>query len=142
MGAHPSAEGITFSVYAPGATRVQLEIFAKALAERATDTFLLAKGADGVWRGNLQGLQLNALYGFRVWGRNWPWSRTGAPAPRRASSPTWTRTATGSTPTRCYSTRTPGRSPTTSTPTSWPASASTTGCSAPAATSSTASPAA
>ncbi len=72
LGAHPSAQGITFAVYAPAATRVQLEIFPEEIGSFASDAFLLAKGEDGIWRGNLQGLQLNALYGFRVWGPNWP----------------------------------------------------------------------
>ncbi|HMQ66948.1 MAG TPA: alpha-amylase family glycosyl hydrolase, partial [Arachnia sp.] len=73
LGAHPSAHGITFAVHAPAATRVQLEIYPEALGADASHTFLLAKGEDGVWRGNLQGLQLNALYAYRVWGPNWDW---------------------------------------------------------------------
>ena len=32
LGAHPSAEGITFAVHAPAATRVQLEIYPEAIA--------------------------------------------------------------------------------------------------------------
>lgn len=79
LGAHPSAEGITFAVHAPAATRVQLEIFPEAIGSFAVDTFLLGKGSDGVWRGNLQGLQLNALYGFRVWGPNWPFDEEWTP---------------------------------------------------------------
>jgi glycogen operon protein len=74
LGAHPSAEGITFAVHAPAATRVQLEIYPEALGVGASHTFLLAEGDDGAWRGNLQGLQLNALYAYRVWGPNWDWA--------------------------------------------------------------------
>lgn len=73
LGALPTAEGITFAVHAPAATRVQLEIYPEALGVTASHRFLLAKGEDGVWRGKLQGLQLCALYGFRVWGENWPY---------------------------------------------------------------------
>jgi len=73
LGTHPHAEGVTFAVYAPAATRVQLEIYPEALGARATKTFLLAKGRDGIWRGLLQGLQFGALIGFRAWGRNWPY---------------------------------------------------------------------
>ena len=73
LGTHPSADGVSFAVHAPAATRVQLEIYPEALGADATDTFLLAKGADGVWRGKLQGLQLGALTGYRVWGPNWPY---------------------------------------------------------------------
>ena len=73
LGAHPSAEGITFAVYAPAATRVQLEIYPEAMGVSASSTFLLAKGDDDIWRGKIQGLQLNALYAYRVWGQNWPY---------------------------------------------------------------------
>ncbi|MDO5677789.1 MAG: alpha-amylase family glycosyl hydrolase [Propionibacteriaceae bacterium] len=79
LGAHPSAEGITFAVYAPAATRVQLEIYPEALGASASHTFLPAKGEDGIWRANVQGLPLGALYGYRVWGPNWPYVETWTP---------------------------------------------------------------
>ena len=79
LGAHPSAEGITFAVYAPAATRVQLEIYPEALGSDASHTFLPALGEDGIWRANIQGLPLGALYGYRVWGPNWPHVDTWAP---------------------------------------------------------------
>ena len=71
LGTHPHAEGVTFAVYAPAATRVQLEIYPEAMGASAQRTYLLAKGRDGVWRAWLQGLQFGALIGFRAWGRNW-----------------------------------------------------------------------
>ena len=73
LGTHPSADGVTFAIHAPAATRVQLEVYPEALGATATDTFLLGKGPDGVWRAKLQGLQLGALIGFRAWGDNWPY---------------------------------------------------------------------
>ena len=53
LGAHPSAEGMTFAVYAPVATRVLLEIYPEAMGAFASASFPLAKGQDGVWRGKL-----------------------------------------------------------------------------------------
>ncbi|MBB1510319.1 alpha-amylase family glycosyl hydrolase [Tessaracoccus sp. MC1756] len=79
LGASPSAEGITFAVHAPAATRVQLEIYPEALGADASHTFLPAQGPDGIWRANIQGLPLGALYGYRVWGRNWPYVDTWEP---------------------------------------------------------------
>lgn len=79
LGAHPSAEGMTFAVYAPVATRVLLEIYPEAMGAFASASFPLAKGQDGVWRGKLQGLQLNALYGYRVWGPNWTYDEEWTP---------------------------------------------------------------
>ncbi len=79
LGTHPSAEGVTFAVYAPAATRVQLEIYPKVLGATATHTFLLAQGSDGIWRAKLQGLQLGTLVGYRVWGPNWPYDKAWKP---------------------------------------------------------------
>ena len=62
----------TFAVHAPAATRVTLELFAVALGEAAEASLPLARGADGVWRGELRGIGHGTLYGFRCWGRNWP----------------------------------------------------------------------
>ena len=79
LGSHPSADGVTFGVYAPAATRIQLEIYPEALGATASHIFQLAKGEDGIWRGKIQGLQLGALYGFRAWGRNWGFDPTWTP---------------------------------------------------------------
>ncbi|AQP45836.1 alpha-amylase family glycosyl hydrolase [Tessaracoccus flavus] len=73
LGTHPSADGVTFAVHAPAASRIQLEIYPEALGADATDSFLMAKGVDGIWRAKVQGLQLGALVGFRAWGDNWPY---------------------------------------------------------------------
>ena len=56
LGTHPEADGVTFAVFSPNATRVQLEIYPEAIGATATDTFLPARGDDGVWRAKLQGL--------------------------------------------------------------------------------------
>lgn len=79
LGTHPHADGVTFAVFAPAATRIQLEVYPEALGATASHTFLLARCEDGVWRGKLQGLQLGALIGFRAWGPNWPWDEAWTP---------------------------------------------------------------
>lgn len=79
LGTHPYAEGVTFAVYAPAATRVQLEIYPAALGSSASHTFVMGKGDDGIWRAKLQGLQLGALTGYRVWGPNWPFDPAWTP---------------------------------------------------------------
>lgn len=83
LGAHPHADGVTFAVRAPHATRILLELYEAALGVDAYASFELAKGADGVWRGKLQGLQLGALYAFRAWGDNWRYQRNWKPGSRR-----------------------------------------------------------
>ncbi len=72
LGAHPHAEGVTFAVHSPAATRVVLEIYPEAIGADALASFPLAQGSDGVWRGKLQGLPLGSFYAFRAWGANWP----------------------------------------------------------------------
>jgi len=74
LGAHVIAEDgtTTFAVRAPAATRVTLELFAEPLGADAVASVPLARGTDGVWRGELAGLGHGTLYGFRCWGRTWP----------------------------------------------------------------------
>lgn len=72
LGAHPHADGVTFAVHAPDATRILLAIFDAAIGAEPLATYDLAKCSDGVWRGKLQGLDLGTFYGFRAWGPNWP----------------------------------------------------------------------
>ena len=50
-----------------------------ALGATASDTFLPARGADGIWRARLGGLEPGALVGFRVWGPNWPYDEAWTP---------------------------------------------------------------
>lgn len=79
LGAHPGTDGTTFAVHAPAATRVQLEFYPEALGADAAITFLPAKGPDGVWRAKLNGVLLGSLYGYRVWGPNWPFDEDWTP---------------------------------------------------------------
>ena len=69
LGTHLRADGTTFAVYAPAATRVQLEIYPEALGATASAVFLPARGADGIWRARLGGLEPGALVGLNQIGR-------------------------------------------------------------------------
>lgn len=74
LGAHydPAASRVTFAVHAPAATRVQLELYATAIGAAAVASFECARGDDGAWRAQVDNVGPGALYGFRCWGRNWP----------------------------------------------------------------------
>lgn len=75
LGAYCSPTGhTTVAVYAPAATRVVLETYAEALGASATSSLEMARGRDGVWRAKVEGLGHGSLYGFRCWGRNWPYA--------------------------------------------------------------------
>ncbi|SDB79930.1 glycogen operon protein [Raineyella antarctica] len=75
LGAHvsPSTGSTTVAVHAPAATRVALESYAEALGSPATAAVEMARGADGAWRAQVDGLGHGSLYAFRCWGRNWPY---------------------------------------------------------------------
>ena len=74
LGAHLTDDGATFAVYAPDATRVQLEFFPEALGADSAASYPMTKGADGVWRAHISGVFEFDLYGFRAWGPNWSWA--------------------------------------------------------------------
>ncbi|WP_211221737.1 alpha-amylase family glycosyl hydrolase [Granulicoccus phenolivorans] len=86
LGAHPdlTTDRCTFAVYAPAATRVLLELYATAGSNDAIAEFELARGSDGIWRGELDPVPEHQLYAFRCWGPNWPhdpqWCRGGSAA--------------------------------------------------------------
>ncbi|QQM67598.1 glycogen debranching protein [Actinomyces weissii] len=79
LGAHPDPAGTTFAVYAPAATRLQLEIYPESLGASATATFLPARGEDGVWRARIAGATAGTLFGYRAWGPNWPYEEGWTP---------------------------------------------------------------
>lgn len=79
LGAHIAGDGATFAVFAPNATRLQLEIYPEALGASATETYLPARGNDGVWRAEIANLPEGALFGYRVWGPNWPYDPAWTP---------------------------------------------------------------
>lgn len=79
LGPIQQAEGVSFAVYAPAATRVLIEFFSEPWGVDGEESFDLAQGSDGVWRGVFAGVGHGTMYGFRCWGDNWPvdpdWTR-------------------------------------------------------------------
>jgi isoamylase len=85
LGAHiVSDTEVTFAVYAPAATRLELELYAEATGRDAFTSVELVRCTDGIWRGKLVNLGAGALYAYRCWGPNWPylpeWTRGGSNA--------------------------------------------------------------
>jgi isoamylase len=70
---------LRIAVYAAHATRVLLEIYPAATGAAAQHDYVMAKGGDGIWRAELATVPGKALYAFRVWGPNWPFSAAWAP---------------------------------------------------------------
>ena len=79
LGSHLTETGATFAVFAPDATRVLLEFYPEALGVDAAASFLMSKGPDNIWRAQIAGVKALDLYGFRVWGKNWPYDPTWTP---------------------------------------------------------------
>ncbi|WP_371151969.1 alpha-amylase family glycosyl hydrolase [Buchananella felis] len=73
LGGHLTPTGATFAVYAPKASRVQLEFYQEHTGQDAHFTCLPAQGPDGVWRAEVGGVEPGVLYGYRTWGGNWPY---------------------------------------------------------------------
>jgi glycogen operon protein len=74
LGAHVSNGVTTFAVYSRHATRVRLELFARATGAASRFVCWMARGPDDVWRACLSGAPAGTLYGFRCWGPNWEFS--------------------------------------------------------------------
>lgn len=80
-GAHvdPATGETTFAIAAPQATRVVLEFFARAQGADAEASVPMARGKDGLWRARMAGARHGALYGYRLWGRNWTYDESWTP---------------------------------------------------------------
>ena len=81
LGAHvdPTTGDTTFTVASPQATRVTLELFPRAQGADADASIPMVRGADGLWRARVSDARHGALYGYRVWGRNWPYEEGWTP---------------------------------------------------------------
>ncbi|MFZ5895888.1 MAG: glycogen debranching protein [Myxococcota bacterium] len=76
LGASISSDGTaSFAVYSRNAERMLLEIYETATGTHARYEYWMTRGADDVFRARLHGVAPGTLYGFRAWGRNWPFSR-------------------------------------------------------------------
>jgi isoamylase len=85
LGAHiVSDTEVTFAVYAPSATRLELELYGEAVGHDAFASFELVRCTDGIWRGKVEHVGEGALYAYRCWGGGWPydpeWKRGGSDA--------------------------------------------------------------
>ena len=80
LGAHVDGDTTSFSVQAPAATRVVVEIFDAATGVDASHRTVLAQNpADGIWRARVGGVGHGAYYGFRAWGSAWPFDEEWRP---------------------------------------------------------------
>ncbi len=73
----------TFTVFAPDATRVVLELYAHDIGQPATAQHELVAGGEGRWSVTVAGAGHGTRYGFRCWGPNWladPAWQPGSPA--------------------------------------------------------------
>jgi isoamylase len=83
LGAHRTADEVTFAVFSRRATRVMLEIYDSPVgADAIFACWMVQNPKDQIFRAKLRGARQNALYGFRCWGPNWPydeaWDRGGS----------------------------------------------------------------
>ena len=65
LGAHPDANGTTFSIWAPRAERVELALVATDRTQTNVD---MAVDGDGVWTVHVPGVGARTTYGYRVHG--------------------------------------------------------------------------
>ncbi len=65
---------LEFGVYSANATKVVLEIYQSDTGADATYDYVMAKGADNVWRAAVADAPNLTLYAFRAWGPNWTFS--------------------------------------------------------------------
>jgi glycogen operon protein len=84
FGAAYSADhtSVTFRLWAPRATRVELWLYAAAMDADATLIRALDSQGDGSWSTTVSAAQFNAAgiyYGYRAWGPNWPVDSAWAP---------------------------------------------------------------
>jgi isoamylase len=84
FGAAYSADhtSVTFTLWAPRATRVELWVYAVAMDADANLKRALDAQGDGSWTTTVPVAQFNAAgiyYGYRVWGPNWPFDSAWAP---------------------------------------------------------------
>src|SRR5262245_4971444 len=75
LGATIVGGSVQFALYSQNATRVEVWIFASPTASTPTATYALTKTdtVNHIWTVTVSGLGAGTLYGYRVWGPNWPY---------------------------------------------------------------------
>src|SRR5215203_5159579 len=81
LGATISGGSVQFALFSQNATRVEVWIFATATASTPTATYALTKtdAVNHIWTVTVAGLGAGTLYGYRVWGPNWPYNASWTP---------------------------------------------------------------
>jgi glycogen operon protein len=77
---------VTFELWSPRATRVELWIYATAIGVDASLKRTMNSQGDGIWSVTASVASLNAAgigatiyYGYRAWGPNWPFDAAWTP---------------------------------------------------------------
>ena len=108
FGAAYSADhtSVTFSLWAPRATRVELWLYAVAMdADVKLKVSMNAQG-DGSWATTVSAAGIDAAgiyYGYRAWGPNWPFDAAWAPGSVAGFLSDVDQAGIASIPTSCYS---------------------------------------
>ena len=81
LGATITGGSVQFALYSQNATRVEVWIFATATASAPTATYALTKtdAVNHIWTVTVSRLGAGTLYGYRVWGPNWPYNASWTP---------------------------------------------------------------
>jgi glycogen operon protein len=76
LGATIVGGSVQFALFSANATRVEVWIFATPTASAATARYTLTKTdlVNHTWTVTVAGLGAGTLYGYRVWGPNWPYN--------------------------------------------------------------------
>ncbi|HET9210376.1 MAG TPA: glycogen-debranching protein, partial [Thermoanaerobaculia bacterium] len=81
LGATLVTGGVQFALFSQNATRVEVWIFSSATASTPTSTHQLTKTdtVNHIWTVTVSGAGAGTLYGYRVWGPNWPYHASWTP---------------------------------------------------------------
>ena len=81
LGATLVSGGVQFALFSQNATRVELWIFSSATASTPTSTHVMTKTdtTNHIWTVTVSGAGAGTLYGYRVWGPNWPYNASWTP---------------------------------------------------------------
>ena len=81
LGATIVGGSVQFALYSANATRVEVWIFATPTASTPTATYALTQTdmVNHIWTVTVSGLGAGTLYGYRVWGPNWPYNAAWTP---------------------------------------------------------------
>jgi isoamylase len=76
LGATLVSGGVQFALFSQNATRVELWLFASATAATPTARHVMTKTdtTNHIWTVTVSGAGAGTLYGYRVWGPNWPYN--------------------------------------------------------------------